>query len=347
MKKLLILLILSTGIQVANSQKLVTVVHNGTSSFFTGNSSVNDAIATALSGDTIYIPGGGFSIGTLTINKALTIYGVGHTPDSTLATYRTELNGNIVLVQGASNTKLEGFYINGDITLGTNASDQVVNNLVIRRVNLNTLRLSYNGSDLTTSNNILIEENIIRAEIHAGYASGLLISKNHVAYAFRYASNALFTNNILSGNYCYNGPFSFLNNCLIQNNYLNISYSPCTGNYFISGNSNHFANNVVTQGLTFPDGSNTGTGNIFNVAASTFFVNCPSSSFDYSYDYHLQNPATYIGTDGTQIGIYGTATPAKLGTVPENPHVSTKIIAPQTDTNGDLNINITVGAQEN
>jgi hypothetical protein len=45
--------------------------------------------------------------------------------------------------------------------------------------------------------------------------------------------------------------------------------------------------------------------------------------------------------------MYGGSFPYKAGAVPINPHIVTKIIAPQTDVNGDLNINITVGAQDN
>lgn len=327
------------------AQKLVALSHAGTSTFFTGNTCVNDAVTAAVSGDTIYIPGGGFTIGTLTIDKTLTIFGVGHTPDSTQATYRTELSGYINLIQGASNSHLEGFYLSGDISLGTSPTDQFVQNVRIRRVNMNILRLSYNGSAVTTSNTLFIEENRIRGEMYAGYASNLLVSKNMMSQGFRYASNALITNNIIIGGYCGGGPFSNVDNCLFQNNYIYVGFGPCCCQYFISGNSNQFLNNVTNINWSFPDGTNTGTGNWFNVPMSSIFVNCPSNAFDYTYDYHLQNPATYLGSDGTQIGIYGTSQPAKVGTVPVNPHVSTKTIAPQTNASGELNIQVTVGAQ--
>lgn len=349
MKHLMTLICIATLVFVGNAQKLVTVSHNGQASFFTGNSPVNDAVAAAVSGDTIYIPGGGFSVGTLTIDKSLTIYGVGHSPDSTNATYRTEITGNITLVQGASNTKLEGFYLSGDLTFGTSAGNQFVENITIKRINLQTLRLSWNGSAPTTANNILVEENIIRSEIQVGYATGVVISKNRIAQGFRYASNTLITNNILFGSYCGSGPFYALDNCLIQNNFIYVAFSPCTGNYFIhsGSNTNHFANNAININQTFPAGTNTGTGNWVNVSYTSFFTYCTGTGFDYAYDYHLQTPGSYLGTDGTEIGIYGTASPSKTGWVPENPHVSTKTISPQTDSNGELNINITVGAQDN
>lgn len=345
MKKVLSSFVLLALLQLSYAQKLVTVSHNGVASFFTGNTPVNDAVAAALTGDTIYIPGGGFSIGNLTINKGLTIFGVGHSPDSTTATYRTELSGTIILIQGASNTQLEGFYLSGNIRFGNSSGDQFVENVKIRRVNLQTLQLSYDGSSATTSNNIIVEENWIRSELHAGYASGVLVQKNLISQGFRYASNTLFTNNIVFGGYCGGGPFSSIDNCLIQNNLLNIGFGPCCCQYLVSGNSNHFANNVMNLNWSFPDGTNTGNDNWINQSVTTLFVNCPSAGFDYTYDYHLQNPSSFLGTDGTEVGIYGTVEPSKMGWVPENPHVSTKVIAPQTTPTGDLNISITVGAQ--
>lgn len=326
-------------------QKLVALSHAGTSTFFTGNTCVNDAVTAAVSGDTVYIPGGGFTIGTLNIDKSLTIFGVGHVPDSTQATYRTELSGHIVLVQGASNCHLEGFYLSGDISFGTSPTDQFVQNVQIRRINMNTLRLSYNGSATTTSNTIFVEENWLRGELHAGYAANLIVSKNMISQGFRYASNSLFTNNILVGGYCGGGPIAGVDNCLFQNNYIYIGFGPCCCQYFVSGNSNHFQNNATNLNWSFPDGTNTGSANWFNVPMSNIFVNCPSNGFDYTYDYHLQSPATYPGTDGTQIGIYGTASPSKMGNVPQNPHISTKVIAPQTNAAGELNIQVTIGAQ--
>jgi len=54
----------------------------------------------------------------------------------------------------------------------------------------------------------------------------------------------------------------------------------------------------------------------------------------------------YLGTDGTQIGIYGGSQPFKEKGMPSNPQVTEKIISTETDTNGNLQINITVKTQD-
>ena len=75
-------------------------------------------------------------------------------------------------------------------------------------------------------------------------------------------------------------------------------------------------------------------------------VNQSGGSFSYTHDYHLVSPTTYLGTDSTQVGIYGGIFPYKTAAVPLNPHISSQSIPMATDVNGMLNININVNAQD-
>jgi hypothetical protein len=52
-----------------------------------------------------------------------------------------------------------------------------------------------------------------------------------------------------------------------------------------------------------------------------------------------------LGTDGTQVGIYGGALGYKPGAVPSNPHFSSATVAPTTNKDGKLNVNVKVIAQ--
>jgi hypothetical protein len=52
------------------------------------------------------------------------------------------------------------------------------------------------------------------------------------------------------------------------------------------------------------------------------------------------------GTDGTEIGIYGTAYPFKDGAFPVNPRIKFNSIAPATDAQGKIKVDIKVDAQE-
>ena len=64
---------------------------------------------------------------------------------------------------------------------------------------------------------------------------------------------------------------------------------------------------------------------------------------------HLAPGSGGIGAadDGTDIGIYGSSSPYKPGNVPYNPHFRTATVAPATNPNGDLPVNIHVAAQPN
>jgi hypothetical protein len=93
--------------------------------------------------------------------------------------------------------------------------------------------------------------------------------------------------------------------------------------------------------------ASTSIGNYTGIDRATIFVNQTGTPFDYSHNYHLQAPTTYLGTDNSEVGIYGGTFPYKEGAVPGNPHIQIKNIAPTTDANGDLHIQIQVGAQTN
>lgn len=52
-----------------------------------------------------------------------------------------------------------------------------------------------------------------------------------------------------------------------------------------------------------------------------------------------------MGNDGTDIGVFGTHAPMKPGHSPYNPHYQQAQIAPSTDWNGALPVNIRTAAQ--
>src|ERR1035437_791496 len=88
------------------------VRQNGTSHIYYR---IDSVFLTAQSGDTVYLPGGGFQINNLVIDTKLVIIGAGHYPDFTQATYATTLSGNIYLKNNASFGSISGIYLTGSI----------------------------------------------------------------------------------------------------------------------------------------------------------------------------------------------------------------------------------------
>ncbi|MBP6412812.1 MAG: hypothetical protein KA450_05145 [Bacteroidia bacterium] len=356
------LLLILLGNSFVFSQSIITLQHNGTSSF---HNLLDSAIFNSQNGDTIYLPGGVFST-PIIINKSIAIVGAGHHPDSTLATNFSWLSSTVKITNAASGGSISGCYLSNGITFGTNYNDQGVTNYIISRCNLNGFLLASNGADTSTCNNILITECVIRGGV-----------------AGQFSQNVFFTNNIFN-QLCASGCnlIDNMTNCLFYNNiFLHDGSAGCGGGCppsrtLINVKNSFFYNNIFKQnknGTTYGNNFQTGcTGNFykynifeginsqdwfaasanyllnnqFSISFATLFVNQTGATYNYSNNYHLQNASSFLGEDGTQVGVYGGASPWKEGSVPFNPHIQFKNIANTTDSNGNLNINIQVGAQD-
>lgn len=303
-----------------------------------GGATVYESFASALAasqqGDTLYLPGGTFNIGNATINKKITMIGVGHYPAYTQPTNRTELTGNINLLAGADTSQFHGFYLTGNFMWGTNTGNQMVNKITISRCNINNIYLSY-ASNISTSEQILISENVVRGAIFGMNAQNVLIEKNIVYNISHFNNNVLINNNVVFTNdFC----LDYITSCTVQNNVI----VGGAGSYlFYNSSANTVQNNLFVN--TYAEGS----GNIDKQSLESIFVNYAGGAFSYEHDFHLKetSPGKNAGTDGTDIGIYGTVAPYKEGAVPFNPHITDEDIATRTDSQGKLNVKVTVEAQ--
>ncbi|MCX7861862.1 MAG: hypothetical protein N2449_02575, partial [Bacteroidales bacterium] len=218
--------------------------------------------------------------------------------------------------------------------------------LIIRRCMI-VGALVLNGNRTTPSLYNTIEQNVILNYVDLSNTKQLILRNNIFQDRVYHAYEALISNNIFlrSPHVPWIGgvPLFNVDNSIISNNVF-YSVSPNYGNVVF-----HYCENNTIQNnlfITTPNyTSNIAMGNFHDVAQSSIFVNCTSDNFNYSFNYHLQSPTTYLGTDGTQVGIYGGSVPWKEGSVPKIPHIIEKNIAPQTDSNGMLQIQIKVAAQ--
>lgn len=319
------------------AQQKVALNRNGTTQIYGGANPFNDAYLAASSGDTIYLPGGNLPF-PATIDKSLVIIGAGHYPATTVATNRTVLNGSLTIGENADNIHLEGIDISGGITFAYNHK---VDGVVIRRCR--TYSIGYSGNGSTPCLNNTIRECVISSTIDFSNAKSLLFSNNIVGSAVSSGSELGISNNIFlySGNQYY--IFSNIDNSSISNN---IVFQAYDGSYIqTSCELSTFSNNIFAVSPSI--GSNTFVNNYNSVAMTGLFVNQTGNAFDYTHDYHLVNPTTYLGLDGKQVGIYGGLFPFKESALPVNPNIVSKTIAPQTNAGGELNIQVQVKAQNN
>lgn len=345
MKKLALLIAVFIALiaQGIKGQNLIAVQNGGTASFYTN---LDVAISNAQNGDTIYLPGGIFPI-SVSINKTLHIIGVGHNPDSTLATLYTYIYGNINIDANGSNGSLTGISISGSIISNNNVTNFLVKRCVFNGLNLTSSTISW-----------IFIENVIRGWIKSNTQPG--------------ASDCLFANNIIDGFMGYYNSPGFTN-CIFRNNdffaiaygggsygwvsALISPYSTIENNIFhggsdyytVTGNSSNsiFYNNLFVSSWNPPTPS-ISANNITNQAANSIFINQAGDNFSYTHNYHLQTSCLgrNAGTDGTDIGIYGGAYPWKDGSIPFNPHFQSVNISPTTNSSGNLDVIIKVASQD-
>lgn len=327
------------SISLIHAQHKVALHSNATTTIFGGANSFIDAYNASITGDTIYLPGGSFTV-PASFKKGVAIIGAGFHPDSTLATLPTVLNGDINIDTGADGISFEGLLINNSVHKNFSI---IVNNITITRCRVNGLfDLGRNGIPSVNSSQLVIIQSVLIGNVDLEGMQNVLIS------------NSIIQNQILNS----------LSNTFKNNSYLKLTTS---ANIFISCINNVISNSVFN---TASIGITVGTGNIFQnnifasatpslgagavdlnnykgIVISTVYTNQTGHVFDYAHNYHLLTAAStlYSGDDSAEVGIYGGMFPLKEGFVPQNPHISSKIIAPATDVNGVLNIQIQVEAQ--
>jgi len=329
-------------VQTAIAQNPITTLeHAGTTTIFYGQNSLVDAYTASVNGDALYLSTGYFTAPT-SIAKGIKIIGAGHFPDSANVAKRTMILSGITINKGADSLRLEGLYINGNINYQGDAS---INYVKVIRCGLASAL--FNSNSATASKNFCsYDECFIQGGINFNnYGTNLFIQHSIITSVRVYIGNwfelsvsnvnssALILGNIFLANTHFT--FGNIKGSLIKNNIILNNGGSSYG--FIGGetNSNIFTNNLFVRS-TIDFGTNSYNNNYSNVSQANIFVNQTGNTINYNHDYHLKSPTTYLGTDGTQVGLYGGTTPFKDKGLPSNPQILTKTVGNQTDANGNL-----------
>lgn len=316
------------------AQKRVALQNNGITTIYTGNQPYIDAYNDAVSGDTIYLPGGQL-VSPTTYDKRLTIYGAGLRADTSVVTEKTQILA-FTLLAGADNFHLEGVQVNGSITLQSNTK---IDSTIFKRIRV-TGNISVSGTNQDCEG-FRIKESVIEGSVNLQNTSSPEVTNNIMRYISNVENGYLANNILINTANSSTRILSNVNQSLIENNYIANLY---ISSYFISNCSNNsFVNNAFNSNPT-SDATNSWNGNYLSIAPASLFVDY-LWPFNEAANYNLQNPASFQGTTGNEICIYGGIFPAKEGFAPENPHYQFKNIASQTNTNGELEVEITIEAQ--
>ena len=340
MKKLSILLFSCLTITLsafAQNPQFAVVRPNGTTYICP---SWDSAYIKSQDGDNIYLPGVALTQ-NLIINKRLQIYGAGHHPDSSQATGKTTINGSIGFNHMGNGSYLEGIQTLQDLFFSP--TNRQVKNITINRCRVRGW-LYFGGINIIPDSlptNIGVTECIVSfvygSNSTATAATNNNFVKNIIEVGISGVSNSSFSNNIfLSPNEAFSG---LCTNNMFQNNIF-FSASPFYG---ANPCDNTFFNNVKVGSAPFGNCGANGGLEVNTMAISTVadaLVSYSSSAPYYNNDYHLKPTCIgkNAGTDGTDVGIYGTNRPTAEGWVPSNPHIYFKQVDTQSGSDGKLKV---------
>lgn len=310
----------------AQDVQMATLQHGDNMTAYYGYTALKEAMETAEGGDLITLSGGSFV--ATSINKVVTIQGAGYVQDIQNNRYKTTIVGNlgINIPEGEKGLLIEGIYC-GNVTIyGT------IENFILRKCRIGTAYY-VNG----TSKNCLIDRCRIYT-LYPDYHSANFMVKNSILnWVEKNESDAVlfFLNCDITSASKHNDVTAQFKNCIIAPAFKAAgcsAYNCVVYEYYDSGFS-----------------SSSSTSNIWMMGDNdikAIFNNNDFFSFTDEWDYQLTDDAktTYLGTDGTQVGIYGGTTP--FTDVPSNPQVVSKEIATESDANGKLSVRIKVEAQQ-
>lgn len=348
-------LILCTSLTIPAAAQLprIVVQGNGAPAVFTA---FDAAVAAAEPGDRLYLSGGSFNFpGNLAIDKELHLIGAGIHPDSTQVTGVTTLiNASgaapLRILSSASGSTFTGIRIttvsggNSNLVLryGTGDSDDDPTDVVFQRcwfqgeVQLGTA--SSNGA--TTA----FDECIFHGQFDGKGKSGVF-TRCIIANGFNTITLTGLAGSSVVENCVVLGTIQANNGVIVRNSFLRTS-----GGYASYSCTNcTFQNNITPcQTVVSTSPGAVLTNNLTEVVLANVFVSETNGFYEVSDDLHMApgSPGAGHGTDGNDVGVYGTASPYKPGAVPFNPHYIQADIAPSTSVSGALPVNIRVAAQQ-
>lgn len=344
MKKFLFfcaLLCISTwGFAQTTDVPMATLQHGDkVSVYYNNNAFIQAYEAAADSGDVITLSAGIFST-PANIQKSLSIIGNGFVTNEEKGIYPTVLTGGETTISPRDITNEDGETIKEAVS---------INGMRLEGLDINIEKVYFRGERTAkdvqfikcklSSRTTYLYSNTINFTFRqcaiTGFLDGgaclqqnLFIVNSYVHYlawgAYARTDNTIFIDHSIIGYpyYC----LATYTNCILGEapiagcNVNNSIFINCTGDSY------------------------TGTGSWYTQAyAGIFEEEMTSLEWDGTKTYKLKYPETYVGTDGTQVGLYGGHYP--FNPTPTTPQITECQIDDATATDGKLKVNITVEAQ--
>lgn len=348
MKKLflsLIAVIVGTMGSYAQSDLVATLTHGSSLTTFTGATALSEAYTAAAEGDVITLSPGVFN--AVDIEKAITVRGAGMVGLESNGYVSTQITGEMTINVPSSSSSvltIEGIHALGTVSM--NGDNLAPINLIKCRfegtvtgfgVNMNAIscifasRLDavnrnvwsdYKNTTFSCTNCVLINAHSAES---AGSRVAKIIATNSLVFIDDNGGAGTFVllNSIITTFYTYSLPLS----CSAQN---------CLGINRIENVNGPLFANIINSSNVMADGAGTAA---YSQIFKTLTMLDTNPSVTETYELTETAAATYLGNDGTQVGIYGGSYP--FDPTPTNPQIKTFTVSNTTD-GGTLKVKINV-----
>lgn len=308
---------------LAQQQLVATLTHGEEISMFYGAYAYRDAMAAAVDGDVINLSGGGFQ--ACNIDKAVSIRGAGVEVEMpTIIINNFDIN---VPAESTERLSIEGVKISNDITIKGILTNAYFMKNYITRVNghneaniknINFVNCQVHCYDVNQSNST------VSCQFINCYVNDIHNEANSKATAAYVNCVIRPTNNGYNTDWIAN---STLLNCILVNDYLNSlpATSSATNCLAVSNRGENAFSNVAPS--------------VNNQHIHDFTIFTDS---DYMKDLTDEAKATYLGSDGTPVGMFGGSLPFSF--TPTYPQITKMNVASKTTADGKLSVDIEVSA---
>lgn len=326
MKKLLLsfVALVCATVSYAQQQLVATLTHGDEITMFYGTYAYSNAMNAAVDGDVINLSGGNFQ--ACTINKAVSLRGTG-----VEAEYPTYILGNCDINIPANCTghlTMEGLRFSSALSLKGTLKDAYFFKNIFSQVVINS------NSQVTNS----------------------MFVNSRINYFYMYGSDSpvscQFMNSIVNDVYVTNNSnlsANFINCVVMAQNLNSISYSTFLNCILVR--TQNWATPLPSTSSAFNcvavcSGSDWNAFNDISAGQNNCCVNDLSifTDSDYGKDLTDEAKATYLGSDGTPVGMYGGPLPFDL--TPTYPQITKMNVASKTTADGKLSVDIEVSAAQ-
>ncbi len=297
MKKILLSIIaLCWTIVAAAQNEIMTVVlqHGNDVSVFTGANAFIKANAEAVDNDVIILSSGTFNVSDIT--KSISIYGAGFEKDENSNTNVSKINGQLNLgvsggetlanihLEGISfnaavntNVPLEGFvmekcYVNGNVNVGANSNTMIRNSVITGAIT---------GGD-QIADNCIIQNCYVGGAINTFNVSSSVKIDHCIAC------------DLVGPYYCSNSIFPYY--------WVGAYYDRAA----FANTEGAVVHNCIFRNFNYNNQDKNDFQNCYAVDIKNIFSDAQNATYSATRTFEIQQPGTWVGTDGQEIGIrYG------------------------------------------